>query len=168
MEHKSSYLPSPTGTKNTRWETAAVCISVAEDSIRKATDRFNTPLECWGCTNSPRYHAERFHTYRNFPNKRDTDVNYQAKHTIQYYNQRTYMMGGSGGACAIQGKWGQTSSMAVLSISEEQRFQLTRSWKEEWFGYLDQALLICEMMEPYTPSPVRLLCAGHLKGKYYR
>ena len=49
-------------------------MSVAEEAIRKATGRVNAPMECWGCTNSPIYHAYRFHTYRNFPNKTDPDV----------------------------------------------------------------------------------------------
>ena len=40
-------------------------MSVEEDAIIKATVRVNAPLECWGCTNSPRYYTDRFHTYRN-------------------------------------------------------------------------------------------------------
>ena len=47
---------------------------VAEEAIRKATGRFNTPVECWGCTKSPGYHEDRFHTYINCPNKRDPGV----------------------------------------------------------------------------------------------
>ena len=49
-------------------------MSVAEEAIRKATNSVNVPLECWWCTNSPRYHVDRYHTYRNFPNKMDPDV----------------------------------------------------------------------------------------------
>ena len=49
-------------------------MSVVEEAILKATGKFNSPLECWGCTNSPIYHAYMFHTYRNFPNKMDPDV----------------------------------------------------------------------------------------------
>ena len=47
---------------------------VDEEDIRKATGKFNTAVECWGCTNYPIYHVDRFNTYRNFPNKRDSDV----------------------------------------------------------------------------------------------
>ena len=58
----------------------------------------STPL--WndgGFTNSPRYHAERFHTYRNCPNKREPDVAEREKHSIQEYYQCTFVIGGSWG-----------------------------------------------------------------------
>ena len=74
MDQKHSSFPSMNGTKNTNWETTDVHMSVSEDAIRKSTGRFNTPVECWGCTNSPGYHVDRFHTYINFPNKGDPDV----------------------------------------------------------------------------------------------
>ena len=65
MNQKRSSLPSLTGTKNTNWETAAVHMSVNEEAIINATVRFNTPVDFCGCTNSPRYNADRFHTYIN-------------------------------------------------------------------------------------------------------
>ena len=55
-------------------------MSVSKEAIRKITGRFNTPMEFWGCTNSPRYHADRLHAYRNFPNKMDPDNVEHAKH----------------------------------------------------------------------------------------
>ena len=100
-------------------------------------------MECWGCTNSPTYHADRFHTYRNCPNKRDPYVPEQAKQSIQEYDQRTSMMGVSRGDQDIQGKHGQTSSMSVHSMLAERRVQLAQSWKEEGFVSLDHALLMC-------------------------
>ena len=60
-------FPRQTCSENTNWETAAVQMSVAEEYIKKATGRFNRPMECWGCTNYPRYNADRFHTYINYP-----------------------------------------------------------------------------------------------------
>ena len=45
MDRKHSFPPSPTGTENTRWETAAVCMSMAKEAIRNATGRFNAPVE---------------------------------------------------------------------------------------------------------------------------
>ena len=54
-------------------------MNVAEDKIRESTGRVNATLDFWGFTNSPRYHVERFHTYRNFPNKTDLDVAVLAK-----------------------------------------------------------------------------------------
>ena len=93
MDQKSSSFSYPTGTENSRWETSEVCRSVDEESTRKAKDRVNTSLECWGCTNSPRYNAESFQTYRNWPNKRDPDVSEWSKQPIQEYDQHTSMMG---------------------------------------------------------------------------
>ena len=83
MDRKRSDFPSLAGTENTKWETAAMHISVAEEDIRKAKCRFNTPVEYLGCTNYLKYHADRFHTYINFPNKRDPDVSEQANQLIQ-------------------------------------------------------------------------------------
>ena len=69
-------------------------MSVSEEATRKTIGRFNATLEFWGCTNSPIYHADRFHTYRNCPNKRDPDVAERENQSIQKYYQRTSMMGG--------------------------------------------------------------------------
>ena len=49
-------------------------MSVYKEAIWNAKGRVNTSVECWGCTNSPKSHAERFHTYINFLNKRDPEV----------------------------------------------------------------------------------------------
>ena len=77
-------------------------------------------------------------------------------------------MGGNRGDQDIQGQLGQTSSMEVRYMFAEQRVKLTRSWKDEGFGSLDHALLMCEIMDLYTSRPVRLACQGYLKGKYKR
>ena len=68
---------------NTNWYTAAVNMSVSKEAIIKATGRVKAPLESWGRNNSPRYHADRFHKYRNCPKKMDTDVAYRDKLSIQ-------------------------------------------------------------------------------------
>ena len=49
-------------------------MSVTEEAIRKETGRVNAPLECWGFTNSPRYHTYRFQKYRNCHNKKHPDI----------------------------------------------------------------------------------------------
>ena len=67
LDQKQPSFPIPMCSYNTKWETTAVCMSVYEKSVIKATGRVNASLQCWGFTNSPRYHADRFHTYRNFP-----------------------------------------------------------------------------------------------------
>ena len=53
--------------------------SVAEEAIRKAIGWFNAQLECWGCTYSPRYHVNIFHTYRNCPKKMYAEIAESAK-----------------------------------------------------------------------------------------
>ena len=64
-----------------------MCMGVAAEGIIKVTCRVNAPLECWGCTNSPRYHVERLHTYRNYPNNMDTGVAEYEKQSIEEYAQ---------------------------------------------------------------------------------
>ena len=49
-------------------------MNVARADIMKAVGRVNAPMGCWGFNNSPIYNVYRFHTYRNFPNKRNPDV----------------------------------------------------------------------------------------------
>ena len=39
--------------ENTNWDTLAVCISVAEEAIRKSTGRVNAPIECWDVLTKP-------------------------------------------------------------------------------------------------------------------
>ena len=53
-------------------------MSVSKEAIRKSTGRVNSPLECWGCSNSPIYHADRFYMYRNCPNNTYPDVSERA------------------------------------------------------------------------------------------
>ena len=65
-------------------------MTVAEEAIRKATVRVNTPLELWGCTNSNRYHADRFQTYRNCPNKLEPDVTEHTNRSIQEHSKKIY------------------------------------------------------------------------------
>ena len=95
MYWEGSSFPSLTGTDNNNWDTADVFMGVVEEAIIKATDRSNTPVECWRCTNSPRYHVYRFHTYINCPNKRDPDIDERSNQSIQDYAQQTSMIGGS-------------------------------------------------------------------------
>ena len=102
----------------------AVCMSMDEEAIRNETVRFKSPMECWGCTNSPRYHADRFHTYRNCPNERDPYVDERPKQSVQEYSQHPSMKGGKGGDQDIQEQHGRTSSMAVRSIFAERRIQI--------------------------------------------
>ena len=109
MDQKKSSFPYLTGTNDTNWETADVHTSVVEEAIIKASGRLKIPVECWGCTNYPKFHADRFHTYINCPNKRDPGVSERSKQLIQEYDQRTSMKGGIRGDQDIQGQRGQLS-----------------------------------------------------------
>ena len=165
---KCSSFPSLTGTNNTKWEISVVCMSMDEEAIIKATCRFKTPVQCCRCSNYPIYHADRFHTYRNSSQNRDSYVAEQENISIQQYYQCTYMIGGRIIDQGSQGQCGQTYTMAVHSIFAERRVQITRSWKEEGFVSLDHALLMCGIMDPSTYISVRLACAGDLKVIYER
>ena len=85
----------------------------------------------------------------------DPEVSEWANNSTQEYNQCTYMMGRSRGSQDSKGKWGQISSTAVCSIFSDHRVQLNQYWKEEGFGYIDQTLLMCKIMDPST---YRSLC----------
>ena len=78
------------------------------------------------------------------------------------------MMGGRRSDPDNQGKRVQTVLLSVRSMFAERRVQINQSWKEEGFGSLDHALIMCEMMDPYISRSVGLVCAGALKGKYER
>ena len=73
-DQKQPSFTSSNYPDNTNWETAAVCMSVDKQEIRKATGRVNATLKCWEFTKTPSYHDNRFQTYRKFPSKRETDV----------------------------------------------------------------------------------------------
>ena len=88
----------------------SVCTSMAEEVIRKATGRFRTSVESWGFNNPPKYHADRFYTYTEFPNKRDLDVADNKKQLIQEYDQHTSMFNGS----ALHVWKAQSSSHLIL------------------------------------------------------
>ena len=74
MDEKHSSFKFPTVTNKARYDNASVCVIVDEEVIRKLIGRFNAPMECWGFTNYPRYHAYKFHAYRNYPSKRNLGV----------------------------------------------------------------------------------------------
>ena len=119
-------------------------------------------MEGWGCTNSPRYHVDRFHTYRNCPKKRYQEIAERSNQSIQEYTQHNSVMRGIRGDYNRQGKCGYTSSMEVRSMFAERRFQIVRSWKEAGFGSLHQSLIMCEMMNPSISKSVWVVSSGAL------
>ena len=156
----------PTFSENTNWDTAAMCMSVAEEAIIKSTGSINAPLEFWLCTNPPRYYVDRFHTYKNYTNKTDPDVSERTKRSIQEYTQGNSAMRGNMGPQGIQQRWGQTDSATERSMFTDHRAQLTQSWNIEGFSDLYQALLMCKMVYPYTSRTTRVACASATKTKF--
>ena len=60
-----------------------MCMSVDKEAIRKETGRAKYHIQFWGSTHPPRYHTERSHNYRKFPNKKDPEVLERAKWSVQ-------------------------------------------------------------------------------------
>ena len=83
LNQKQPSFTSPTLSKNNNWETVEACMSKSKEDKIMATGRVNAPCECWGCTNSPRYHVDMFQPYINFPNKMDPDVAERVKRSIK-------------------------------------------------------------------------------------
>ena len=93
-DQKQPYFSSSAYSDNTKWETADVCICVSKETVTKEKGRVNAPLECWGCTNSPIYHADRFQRYINYPNNTEADIAERANQSIQEYAQYNSAIGG--------------------------------------------------------------------------
>ena len=72
------------------------------------------------------------------------------------------MMLGRRGDKDSQERSGQTYSMAGRSMFAERRLHFNQYWKEEGFGYIYHALLMCEIMNPSTSKSVWLACSGAL------
>ena len=133
-------------------------MSVAEEAIRKATGRVNAPLECWECTNSPIYHVDRFHSYRNCPNNMDPDVADRVKMSIQEYAQHNSAMGGSRGSQGTQYGRSQKSSTTMCSMLATHRSHLFQSWNEEVFSYFYRTFIMYEMVDTSTSRSAKVAC----------
>ena len=70
MDQKNPKLTSLTATFNNMWENAYVGMIVDKEEIIKETGRANAPLECWGCTNTPRNHETGSKNIRTDPTRR--------------------------------------------------------------------------------------------------
>ena len=138
---------------------------MAEEAIRKSIVRVNTLLECWGFTNSPRYHVDIFNAYRNHIDKIYPNVAYHVKHSIQEYAQQKLSLGGNMGPKANQGLWGNTVSTTTRSTFTERMAQLTQSWKEEFFRDIYHAFLICKIFNFSTSRFVSAACIEAIKSK---
>ena len=140
-------------------------MSLFKETIRKSKGRVNTPLKFGGCNNFPRYHADRFHAYRNCPNKMYPDVAERAKQSIQQCTQHNSSMGGSKGSQGIQYGRCQTFSTKTRYIFAENRARLSQPWNEEGLSSLYQAFLLCDMFNPPTSRSARVKCVENIKTK---
>ena len=80
----------------------------------------------------------------------DPDVAERAKRSIQEYAQRNSAMGREQEFQGIQLGNGQISSTTMCYIFEERKNQLAQSYNKEGFIYLDQVLIMYEMVYPST------------------
>ena len=163
-DQKHPSFSNQTCSDNTNWETVDVCMIVAEEAIREAAGRFNDPLEFWWCTNSPRYHEEKLHTYINCPNKMDPDVVDIAKQSIQEYDQINSEMGGIRNSQGVQYGRGQTSSTTTCSMFAERRSQLSQSWNKEGLRSLNQEF-ICVKWLVHIPQGLHEWCVRQIFKK---
>ena len=68
----------------------------------------------------------------------------------------------------IQYGRGQKSSTTTCSTFKTRRDQIYQSWNEEGFSSLYQALLICEMADPYTSKSAQVAFEAAIKTKIDR
>jgi hypothetical protein len=66
---------------------AAIHMSVAEEAIRRATGSPAPPKECWGCTGTRDFHANRFHLFRECPNRTHPDVKQNFTQRLEAFRQ---------------------------------------------------------------------------------
>ena len=93
----------------------------------------------------------------------DLYVAERAKWSVQEYAQRNLAMGGNRGSQGIQYRRGQTSSITIRSIFSDRRYQLFQLFNEKGLRSLDQALLMCEIVDPYTSRYSQVACAEAIK-----
>ena len=67
------------------------------------------------------------------------------------------------GSKGIQYGRSKTSSTTTRSIFADHRAQLSKLWNEEGFRSLDQALLMCEMVDPSTSRSALVVCVLAIK-----
>ena len=78
---------SPQDQYNHHMIEAATYLSASNDSMQRTIGDSHPLLEYWGCKDTTRFHANRFHIYRDCPNKDDPVVQRNAQRKIEeFYN----------------------------------------------------------------------------------
>ena len=134
-------------------------LSPAESALRNASGT-DKPMECWGCTGHATHHANRFHSFRDCPNKYDPEVRTTAfrrmKQLREEWEGRKRTQGNAvynkRGAATLLTKaeatteWrelGFTSkkdaeraadaaALMATNVSARNRQHLNREWKRKW------------------------------------
>ena len=105
-------------------------LSPAESALRNASG-VASPIECWGCTGHETHHANRFHSFRDCPNKYDPNVKSQAfrrmKQMREEWENRKRETGTTGGSRKREGQ-------AMLS-----RTEAVRDWQHLGFNSRTEA-----------------------------
>ena len=137
-------LPPPTPTTTLDhglseaqlYHTAAIHLSVAEDAIRRATGMPAPPKECWGCSDT-KFHADRYHLFRDCPNRADPDVRQNFAKRLGLFRQ-TRASAGYG-----PGTYGPPRPDANAAIHTAIFDPL--AWNDNGWPNLECALIISEM-----------------------
>ena len=98
--------------------TASVYLSVAEEAIQNATGTTGPPIECWGCTDHPVYHNNRFHRWMDCPVRGDSSVAANAKKGLQQFIEKRKANRKGSGTSATNNQWRQRGypSQAVAQL----------------------------------------------------
>ena len=98
----------------------------------------------------------------------DPDAVEHVKWSIQEYAQLNSAMRGSRDSKGVQYGRGRTYSTTTCSTFTTQRSQLYQFWVKEGFRSLDQALIMCEMVDPSTSRSARVMCVAAIYIKKQR
>ena len=71
-------------------------------------------------------------------------------------------MGGGRGFRGIQYGRGQISLTTTRFIFADRRDRISQSWNEEGFSSLDQALFMCEIVDPSTLRSKQVVCEADI------
>ena len=95
----------------------------------------------------------------------DPAVAYREKSSIQEYTQHNSYMEGISGSQGIQYGRGHISSITIRFMFTECRDQIYQSCNEEVFRLVNQALIMCEIVDLYTSRYSRVVCMIAMRTK---
>jgi hypothetical protein len=117
--------------------TASIYLSVAEEAMQKATGSLIPPLECWGCTDHPKYHGNRFHRWAECPYRGDQSVADNAKKGLQQFLDKRKTARRPGNSIT---PWQQRGHAG----------NVTSQWQQKGYPNIATAQLITAIADPRT------------------